>query len=311
MTKTLPFVVGAGGSTPDDPQLKREYYQLLSRQPWIDGLEIPFTRSGLSSHASKLVQQLAPQWKFNIITALPAIKQSLEIDPEFGLASEEHESRAAAVAQIVQIRDDIRAINNEAGELIIARLQIQTAPSRRGKLDALLRSLDELAELDLDGAALVIEHCDSYVSKYPSQKGFLPLSDEVAAALTAGIGIVINWGRSANEEHNPDAAVEHILAVQETGTLDGVVFSGVSDAQTYYAGPWEDGHLPLQDDDSASLMTAARVRQAADLARGDLHTAPLSFLGAKVATPDLASLPQRIEMLRRVAVAAGVDVSGN
>lgn len=306
MTKSLPFIVGAGGSMPADPVQQNEYYELMARQDWIDGLEIPFTKDGLTSQVSQLVRQLAPRWRFNTITGLPTVKQHLEVDPDYGLASEEHESRKAAVAECLRMRDDIRALNDEAGELIISRLMIHTAPSRRARLDALFRSLDDLAEVDFDGAALVIEHCDSYVSKFPSQKGFLPLSDEVAAASSRGIGIVINWGRSAHEEHDPEAPLHHIEAVLETGTLDGLVFSGISDRETYYAGPWEDGHLPLQEDDQASLMTAEHVAKAAELARGEMRNAPLAFMGVKVAAPREASLPQRLEMLQRVAKAAGM-----
>lgn len=306
MTKSLPLIVGAGGSMPADPAGQDDYYQLMARQDWIDGLEIPFTKDGLTSQVSQLVRRLAPRWRFNTITGLPATKQNLVVDPDFGLASEEHASRKAAVELCLKIRDDIRALNDEAGELIISRVLLQTAPSRRGRLDALLRSLDELAEVDFDGATPVIEHCDSYVSKFPSQKGFLPLSDEVAAASSRGIGIVINWGRSAHEEHDPNAPLHHIEAVLETGTLDGLVFSGISDKETYYAGPWEDGHLPLQDDDPASLMTAEDVAKAAELARGEMRNAPLAFMGVKVAAPREASLPQRLEMLQRVARAAGM-----
>ena len=159
-----------------------------------------------------------------------------------------------------------------------------------------------MATWDWCGATLVIEHCDKYIPEQNPEKGFLSLESEIDVASEAGIGIHLNWGRSAVEGRSADTAYEHVLEAGKRGVLDGIIFSGAGPEENQYGYSWIDGHLPAQADEPTSLMDEAEIARCAQgaIAGG------AKYLGAKVCVPKDASLEQRLAMLTNIYRACGL-----
>ena len=201
---TLPFVIGAYASHPA-PELEADYYRLLADQPWVSGVEMPYPGQ-LATQGEVLASHLAAYWDFNTITAIPGTMQNVWKNENFGLASPDEAGRAAALDFTRALRDDLAALCERAGRQLVARVQLHSAPTRLAQADAFQRSLAELATWDWCGARLVIEHCDKYVPEQNPEKGFLSLESEIDIVSEAGIGIHLNWGRSAVEGRSADTA---------------------------------------------------------------------------------------------------------
>ena len=157
------------------------------------------------------------------------------------------------------------------------------------------------AAWDWCGAALVVEHCDRFIPEQTPEKGFLSLESEIDIVGGLGIGIHINWGRSAVEGRGADTAYEHVREAGGRGVLDGVVFSGAGPEETQYGYAWIDGHLPAQADEPASLMSDTEIGRCARAALGS----GCHYLGAKVCVPKDATLEERLAMLARIHRASG------
>ena len=180
-------------------------------------------------------------------------------------------------------------------------MQLHSAPTRLAQAEAFTRSLAEVATWDWCGATLVIEHCDKYIPEQNPEKGFLSLESEIDIVSEAGIGIHLNWGRSAVEGRSADTAYEHVLEAGKRGVLDGIIFSGAGPEETQY-GYWIDGHLPAQADEATSLMDEAEIARCAQAA----VEGGAKYLGAKVCVPKDASLEQRLAMLTNIYRACGL-----
>ena len=297
---TLPFVIGAYASHPA-PELEADYYRLLADQPWVSGVEMPYPGQ-LATQGEVLASHLAPRWDFNTITAIPGTMQNVWKNENFGLASPDEAGRAAALDFTRALRDDLAALCDRAGRALVARVQLHSAPTRLAQEDAFKRSLAELATWDWCGAHLVIEHCDKYVPEQNPEKGFLSLESEIDIVSEAGIGIHLNWGRSAVEGRSADTAYEHVLEAGKRGVLDGIIFSGAGPEETQYGYSWIDGHLPAQADEPTSLMNEAEIARCAKAA----IEGGANYLGAKVCVPKDASLEKRLEMLTNIYRACGL-----
>lgn len=295
----IPFILGAYASHPA-PELEADYYQLLADQPWVSGVEIPYPGQ-LATQADVLAAHLAPHWDFNTITAIPGTMQHVWKDATFGLASPDEEGRQAALAFTRALCDDLDDLCDKAGRLLVGRVQLHSAPTRVADAEAFKRSLEEVVGWDWSGATLVVEHCDKYVPEQKPEKGFLSLGDEIDVVAEVGIGIHLNWGRSAVEGRDAETAYQHVREAGERGVLDGVVFSGAGPEETQYGYAWIDGHLPAQADEPASLMSDAEIGRCARAALGS----GCHYLGAKVCVPKDATLPERLAMLARIHRASG------
>ena len=172
-------------------------------------------------------------------------------------------------------------------------MQLHSAPTRLANADAFKRSLEDVLGWDWCGATLVVEHCDAYIPEQNPEKGFLSLADEIDIVAEVGVGIHLNWGRSAVEGRSAETAFEHVREAGERGVLDGIVFSGAGPEETQYGYSWIDGHLPAQADEPTSLMDAEQIGRCAQAA----IAGGVEYLGAKVCVPKDASLDQRLAML--------------
>lgn len=261
-----------------DPAFEAALLPELCALPGVAGLEVPWMGA---------VHPHDPSWFLGhvpgvplAVTPVPFVMRRLGEDPSYGLASPQEEGRAAAVADLRRVADDIARLTAESAASV-AVVMLHTAPRGSGDGDALVRSLEEVAAFDWSGTRLVIEHCDAAVSGQTPEKGFLPLAAEIAAIRSAGapVGLWLNWGRSAIELRDANAVTAQIADAAASGLLTGLAFSGAAPVESPYGPAWVDAHLPIAEAHpaSASLLDAAHVRA------GLRAAGAVPWLGLKVA----------------------------
>lgn len=261
-----PLIVSAYPLSPAfanwDPAVEDEVLHGLAAMPGVTTLEVPWI-DGIHPHDSEWFLANVPDVAL-ALTPLPFVMRRLAT-PGYGIASPDDDGRAAAVADLRRVAEDVATIT-ERSAARVAAVELHTAPRGAADADALARSLAEIAALDWSGARLVIEHCDAHVPGQTPEKGFLSLDGEISAIRSSGadVGLWMNWGRSAIELRDPDAVADQIAAAADSGLLDALVLSGASDREGPYGGPWIDAHHPFAsiDPESASLLTDDRVHAA-------------------------------------------------
>ncbi len=295
---TMGFVVGAYASQPADQEGQRAYHALLAETPWVTGVELPYP-GALADDPTFVAGLLAEHWVDTTVTVIPGTMQTLARDPRFGLASPHDGGRADALTHARTVRDRVADLADITGRRAVARVQVHSAPTALASESAFAASLAELLTWDWSSAELVVEHCDADSTSHTAEKGFLPLDAELRVATAAGVGVHLNWGRSAVEGRSAETPHEHIVAAAAAGVLRGVLFSGAGPEATPYGPAWIDGHLPASVDEPASLMTPARIAECAAAARAG----GARYLGAKICVPPEATLPERVAMLGAVRAA--------
>lgn len=311
-------VLGAYASLPDTREEQEDYYRLLAELPNVRGLELPY-RSDLGGEygIDWLVARLAPHWDRNVVTTIPGTMTRVRETGVFGLASTNADGRRAALDFTRGVRDGIESLREAAGADVVAAVELHSAPSGAPGVDhdaeAFGESLAELVNWDWGGATILVEHCDAYVAPELGEKRLLDLEEEldvVRALNRPQVRVSLNWGRSALEARDADAPLQHIHLARGAEALEGVIFSGAGPADTRYAKAWMDGHLPLDVDEPASVMSAERVRACSEAALEPKSTkvdgAPAAYLGAKCQVPAEASLSERATMLAHILEATGV-----
>jgi hypothetical protein len=303
------FLVGAYAIAPAALDDEEALLAGLAARADVRGLELPFTVALHRSDEPWLLARLRPDWD-HVVTLIPGTMGRLQADKAFGLASVDEAGRQAALDMARQARAAVARLNEAVGRAAVIAVEVQSAPSRGlagavGSAEAFARSLEQIASWDWFGARIVVEHCDAHRAGHPQHKGFLSLDDELAAigrangAARRPIGVNVNWGRSVLETHDVGRPVAHVEAACRAGALRGIMFSGVSGADTPY-GIWQDTHMPqapaegLPHGAAGSLMTEAEIRRTLAAAEG----AALDFLGAKIAIrPPEAPVQARLDMV--------------
>lgn len=306
--------LGAYALTPGpdahEGKAEREFYTGLATLD-IDVLEFPYLPDNTNFSSEWIAQFLKPEWDL-LVTCIPFTMTQLGQRPEYGLASNDHDARQAALADLAVVRDLAQRLAEESGRPRVSAIAVHSAPGpAAGSEQALAESLAEMLTWDLAGAEIVLEHCDALVAEQPAEKGFLTIEEEISAiqaALAADdghsstrLGLGINWGRSAIEGRSATTPATHIRTAAEAGLLRSIIFSGAAGTQTSWGPAWSDSHIPARGDDPAlnasspSLLGLAQI-QAALHAAGD---ADLGYVGAKVtAQPAGAGLRSRLALAR-------------
>ncbi|OIQ84516.1 hypothetical protein GALL_336570 [mine drainage metagenome] len=303
------FFLGAYATSPCethwDAGAEAAYWAGLAALPSLGGLEYPFTGALHPYDEAWALAHLKPEWDL-VLTLLPGTMDRLGQNPHFGLASDDAEGRAAALAFTGQARAVAQRFNEAAGRRRVVAVELHAAP-RRGvagvsaSAAALAASLAELAAWDWQGATLCLEHCDAWFPGQTAIKGFLPLPEEIRAIRASGapVGLALNWGRSVLEERDPAHVLDQIRAARAEGLLRGLIFSGCSGEETPW-GVWQDSHMPhapafgVEHAAPGSLMTAEAMAQALEAAGEGLV-----FLGGKMtARPKGATLERRLGLNR-------------
>jgi len=270
-----------------------EWYELLGGIEGGAGLELPLRAGRLHPDGAARLAELLPRGWRVVVTMLPATMAGMRAAAGYGLASPDDEGRAAALADLGLLRDELRRLNDATGESTALAVHVHSGPRGTATAQAFTRSLDELTAQDWSGAVLSVEHCDAWRPDGVVEKGFLSLDDELAAVRAAGVGQSINWGRSVIEARSADGGSQQIAEVAAAGTLTGVFFSGASAS-------WKDVHDPIDTVEPASLLTRAEIDRAVAAWAGT----PPQFVGVKVGDPEgAADWSRHLEPLRATAAA--------
>jgi hypothetical protein len=288
----MTFIVGAYIASPNfstwDPDSEERFYDGLAKLDALGGLELPFV-SGIHMHDDGwLERHLRPEWDL-VLTGIIGTAFSIRDDPSFGLASTSDSGRSAALRLAENMAGGVARLNELQGRQAVRAVQVHSAPPRHrhpGSVDAFASSLRALADLDWQGAEVLVEHADALRETTP-QKGFLELADEIGAVQALGdarFGVSLNWGRSVIETRDPDRVVDHVQAATAAGLLRGFTYTGSADVDNPVGAAWADSHLGFADTSSGdfesegSLLTTARARLIAAALPDDLV-----FRGLKIA----------------------------
>jgi len=211
--RAVPFVVGAYPMLPPDDKDRRgaaALYAALADLGWVDGIELPF-REALDAPEPWLAEQLSGRFTQCVITAIPGTMGRAGADPVFGLASPDDDGRAQALAYTRSLLEAVDRLHEAAGEQLVTRVELHSAPHYQASAEAFHASLSELAEdFASRGLGMIVEHCDAEGGVGPSEKAFLPLSQEIAACRDTPALITVNWGRSVIETHDPATPEHHV-----------------------------------------------------------------------------------------------------
>jgi len=293
----MKYIIGAYAAAPslgvDDKSVEYEFYEnLIESISEIRGLEIPFWGEEIHRFGSDfLLDIIQPSWE-NVLSCIPGTMSNLAKNPKFGLASDDENGRAEAIAMHKKANQVLHKMNECYGRQSVIAVQIATAPSTpveyvSSSADSLLKSMEEILSWDWEGAKIVIEHCDAAVDNTPFEKGFLTIEDEIKTLIELqsmhNVGITINWARSAIEGRNTSKPLEHIELALKNNILSGLMFSGVSDNDIQY-GSWKDTHMPFSKNENVqffeenSLLTQEEISNTLSIV--DLDS--VDYLGVKL-----------------------------
>ncbi|WP_053206498.1 DUF4862 family protein [Jiangella muralis] len=309
----MPLIVGAYAAAPRglEPGTPfRTFVDDVLAVPAVDGLEVPFQDNGSPWNDPAYLQATGPASE-HVLTMIPATMMALAGSPAQGLASSDDGGRKQAVEQLRRAYEFVAAVGEGPGGRFTA-VELHPAPRHPyTSADAFRESLDEALTWDWDGVRLLIEHSDAHSDAHAPSKGFLPLADELDVAEERGIGVVLNWARSAIETRGAAGPREHLAAVVARDRLGGLVFSGVSDAATLDGAAWADLHLPIRGWSGAPVAADA----ATSLLTTDEVTAWVAAAGApelvgvKITSPSNATPAECRDLVRAhvAIVAAAVE----
>lgn len=284
------YLVGAYPAyPPGDPLGQAELLTRLAANRLVAGLELPFT----GSEPPRVPDGADPGWTF-AITAIPGTVTRNREDPGFGLASPDPAGRRRALDFTAALRDYVQAVVESTRPGAVVAVEIHSAPSRQGVAAVFADSLAEVAAWDWHGAVVTVEHCDADDGVAEPQKGYLGIGAEIRAVRTAargaGLGMTINWARSAIERRDAAAPAEHLALARGAGVLSGLMFSGCSDRDGDFGGAWLDAHLPPGV--PGSLLSAREIRASWKAAGG------VAFAGLKMGIrPATAGVGERVRQL--------------
>ena len=296
--RAVPFVVGAYPMLPPDDEDRHgaaALYTALADLGWVDGIELPF-REALDAPTPWLAEQLAGRFTQCVVTAIPGTMGRAGADPAFGLASPDDDGRNQALAYTRSLLEAVDRLHEAAGQQVVTRVELHSAPHHQADAEAFHASLSELAEdFSSQSLGMIVEHCDAESGVGPSEKAFLPLSQEISACRDTPALITVNWGRSVIETHDPATPESHVRELVEAGLLGGVMISGAGPDETQWAWAWADAHLPLVEHEPTSWLTPERVA-ATMRAAGSTQ----AYEGLKINTPASASLEEKLAWIDRV-----------
>lgn len=304
------YIVGAYPASPAhkiwDPAAEETFFSMLASDSRIGSLELPWM-GALHPHDTQWLDKKFPQELEAVVTSIPFVMGQLGNDPNYGIASPDEASRAMAIAHLREVFYSVAEFHQKIGRSAVSHIEIHSAPRQVGSSSHLAKSLHEIASWNWQGVKIVIEHCDAFISGQRPEKGFLSLHDEIDAIESSGseVGVLINWGRSAIEFRDANRVVEHIESAKSADLLQGLIFSGASNAEGLFGYPWIDAHHPFRKNvshkfgDPESLLTD-ELAKAAIKAAGEI---PL--LGIKMGWPNSVSgtLEERYQM-----ISAALDV---
>lgn len=306
----MKYYVGAYATSPSsngwDAAVESEYYNALKTDSNIKGLEHPFVGTLHGVDDDWFLQNISSDWTF-VFTCVPGTMAAIGKNPNFGIASDDEAGREEALAFMAKARDAIAKLNAHCGKQVVTAIEIQTAPNRavaNSSADALKASLTTMQSWDWQGARILVEHCDTYLTGQKPAKGFLTLREELVAinevnqTLGTDMGVVINWGRSVIETRSTRGALDHIEQAKAAGLLAGLMFSGVSDQDTEYVA-WADTHMPAAKAANGSIGAEGSLMTEKEMHACMRAAGDVPVLGIKLGVrPKDAPLADRLGYIR-------------
>jgi Domain of unknown function (DUF4862) len=288
----MKIIIAGYTAAPVDPKLAETYYDRLLEEHDAGGLEFAWGGPQTPAQLAPLVARMPSNWTITL-NDIPAVWRACVNNPKFGLASPDEHGRAQAVAMMGEVAQGVTALNDLAGRHVVQAFEIHSAPGFDKRIlhpdaAALTRSLEEICQLEWEGAELMLEHCDAFLAGQAPAKGFLRLDAEIealAAIPNQPVGLSLNWGRSMIELRSADRVIDHLRAGAASGLLRGYTFSGTADADNRFGQAWADSHLPFSKTiagpygEPASRMTPAHAAEALALLGG------CSFIAIKTNWP--------------------------
>lgn len=284
-----------------DSGLEAAYFQALAQRPEIVGIEHPYLAHSDKYPLSWLRENIPAHWSI-CITAIPSLMQLNQSDAYAGLASVQEEGRRKAINLVTAINQYAHQLNELFGRSVVKAIHLHSSPksddeATRGDKDAFKRSLAEIAEMDWCGAALNIEHCDTFKKGQASSKAYLSLQDEIELINElGGYGIVLNWARSAIEYRSSQGALKHLQQVLEANLLRGYFFSGCTNKTSGFYANWQDKHMPPAAVEKDSLLTSKEIKIIFDELKPVLNQI---YFGIKVHGPLQGRLEESVNMVLR------------
>ncbi len=273
LNRPLPLL-GGYAMAPADPAESAAFYAALGELP-LGGLEMPAPATDDAIDA-RCRQPDAPAGLGRDARLIPVVMGHRVADPARGLASDDDEARGRALADVARAVELARRVADEDGTGRVTAIEVHSAPGpEQGSISSLARSLATIADWDLAGAQIVLEHCDALGPAQTPSKGFLTLADEIAAIHAAGdpeaVGIGINWGRSAIEGRSASTPVEHVRMAREAHLLRAVVLSGATGSTT----AWERaGPMRTSPRGARTVHSSPRSPRSSDRRRSRRHSEP-------------------------------------
>ena len=275
-----------------------EFYAAIHQLPGLAGLELPLHLLPKKDDPWRHLHCVPRDLDF-ILTPLPYVMQSLEKQPLFGLASPDHEGRAAALRFIANIRDRIRRLEDHTGRSAVRAIQLHSAPTAKAEAAAFRKSLEHALAMDWGAVELWVEHCDAMIPGQTAAKGFLSLADEVTIAKDLGLGITINWGRSVLETRRVEGALDHIRMAAHAGLLRSVFLASTAQNDPLY-GTWLDNHAPVQGVGQGAWLPTHSLLNADAVHAALTAATEVPYFGLKIQPfPVSLSLAERIDCVRQ------------
>ncbi len=262
------------------------YFQALAADPRAIGIELPFFEDRVVYPIEWLKKNIPAHWSLNL-TPLPAVMQFVASNPKAGLASTSEPDRKVAIELIKKVLRYAEDLQQAFGRPVVRSINLYSSPQnsvagQQGNKEALQCSLAEIKKMKWGSIALNLEHCDAFVSSHPAEKGFLSLEEEIESLeAVGGIGLVLNWGRSAIERHSVDGPLQHLRQVLAHRLLRGFVFSGCTANLESPYGSWKDRHAPPRQLCPESLLGEKEVAEVFNLINEQQQSSEC-YLGIKV-----------------------------
>ena len=269
-----------------DEASETSYFQALAADPRVIGIELPFLENRVVYPMEWLKKNIPPHWSLNL-TLLPAVMQFVASNPKAGLASTSEPDRKMAIALVQKAQFYTEELQQAFGRPVVRSINLYSSPQnnaagQQGNKESLQRSLAEIKKKKWGSIELNLEHCDAFVSSHPAEKGFLSLKKEIESLeAVGGIGLVLNWGRSAIETHSVDGPLEHLRKALSHRLLRGFVFSGCTANPESPYGAWKDRHAPPCSLCPESLLGEKEITNVFELINKQQQS-PEFYLGIKV-----------------------------
>ena len=257
-----------------DGALETAFFQGLARSPQVVGIELPWLPDREIYPMKWLCKNIPSHWSLQV-TTLPAIMQLAQQHPKAGLASISEPDRRRAVALVQKMRLYVEEIERLFERSLVKSIHLYSSPTnsasrQQGSKEALQRSLVEIIAMDWGGSVLNLEHCDAWTPNHSAEKGFLSLAEEIETLQSVGgIGLILNWGRSAIEGRSLNGPLQHIREALAHRLLCGFVFSGCTDDPNSPYGAWKDSHMPPSMFCPESLLGEKEMTQVFELLKNE------------------------------------------